>query len=233
MLHRYPSSLSDSQWAAIEPHLPAPRPGGRPRSVNLRSIMDAIFYVLKTGCQWRQLPREFGPWSTVPPVVPRRHLAAASRYPARRGASPAWPAQEPARHDRRFAHGQDGRKRGPRGYDCAKKMTGHKCHVLVDTLGFLHGIHVTPATVQDRDGANELLSEGMSVERAPARIYADGEYGGELETWVLENTSTRLRIVPRHPESKGSRSYRSVGSWNGRSPVPRASAASGWTTTDR
>lgn len=65
MLHRYPSSLSDRQWAAIEPHLPPPRPGGRPRSVNLRSILDAIFYVLKTGCQWRQLPREFGPWSTV------------------------------------------------------------------------------------------------------------------------------------------------------------------------
>lgn len=82
-------------------------------------------------------------------------------------------------------------------------MTGRKCHILADTLGFLHGLHVTPATVQDRDGAKDLLAEAMSVERAPARIYADGGYGGDLETWVLENTPTRLEIVRRDPEAKG------------------------------
>jgi putative transposase len=62
---RYPSSLSDGQWAVVSPLLPPAKPGGRPRTVNLRLVLDAIFYVNKTGCQWRQLPREFGPWQTV------------------------------------------------------------------------------------------------------------------------------------------------------------------------
>lgn len=67
----------------------------------------------------------------------------------------------------------------------------------MDTLGLLHGIHVTSAGVQDRDGARELLSSALGGSRAPARVYADSAYAGELERWVLENTPTRLEIVPR------------------------------------
>ena len=61
----YPSELSDGEWALLEPELPAAKPGGRPRSVDLRRILNGIFYVLRSGCQWRMLPRRFGPWSTV------------------------------------------------------------------------------------------------------------------------------------------------------------------------
>lgn len=61
----YPSELSDREWAILEPLLPPAKPGGRPRSVNVRRILNGIFYVLRSGCQWRMLPRTFGPWSTV------------------------------------------------------------------------------------------------------------------------------------------------------------------------
>jgi len=61
----YPSELSDREWALLELELPAAKPGGRPRSVDLCRILNGIFYVLRSGCQWRMLPRRFGPWTTV------------------------------------------------------------------------------------------------------------------------------------------------------------------------
>jgi putative transposase len=62
---RYTSDLSDAEWALLEPLIPAAKPGGRPRSVNMREVVNAIFYVLKTGCQWGNLPGDFPPYSTV------------------------------------------------------------------------------------------------------------------------------------------------------------------------
>lgn len=61
----YPSDLSDAEWAILEPLIPPARPGGHPRTVNMREVVNAIFYLLRTGCQWRQLPHEFPPWPTV------------------------------------------------------------------------------------------------------------------------------------------------------------------------
>lgn len=61
----YPSDLSDEEWAILEPLIPPARQGGRPRTVNMREIVNAILYLLKSGCQWRMLPREFPPWPTV------------------------------------------------------------------------------------------------------------------------------------------------------------------------
>ena len=61
----YPSELSDREWSLLEPLLPPAKPGGRPRSVDLRQILNGIFHVLRSGCQWRMLPREYGPWSTI------------------------------------------------------------------------------------------------------------------------------------------------------------------------
>jgi transposase len=61
----YPTDLTDAQWALLAPHLPAQRLGGRPRSVDLRTVVDAILYLLRTGCQWRMLPGDFPPWGTV------------------------------------------------------------------------------------------------------------------------------------------------------------------------
>jgi len=61
----YDTDLTDAAWALIAPMLPAARPGGRPRKINIRAVLNAIFYLLRTGCQWRLLPREFPGWSTV------------------------------------------------------------------------------------------------------------------------------------------------------------------------
>jgi putative transposase len=61
----YPSDLTDAQWRLIETRIPRPKPGGRPRSVNLREVMNGILYMVRTGCSWRQLPHDFPPWGTV------------------------------------------------------------------------------------------------------------------------------------------------------------------------
>ena len=72
---RYPSDLSDAQWALVSPHIPTPKPGGRPRTTDMRAVFDAILYLLRTGCQWRQLPADFPPWSTVHGYFRRWRLA--------------------------------------------------------------------------------------------------------------------------------------------------------------
>jgi putative transposase len=105
----YPSELNDQEWACLSPLLPPAKPGGRPRTVSLWMILNGIFYVLRSGCQWRMLSREYGPWTTE------------------RG--------------------------GPHGYDGAKKLSGRKRHLLVDTLGLLLKVVVHPADLQDREGA--------------------------------------------------------------------------------
>ena len=63
--NRYPSDLADDQWNRIRPLIPAPKPGGRPREVDMREIVNAILYLLRTGCAWRLLPHDFAPWGTV------------------------------------------------------------------------------------------------------------------------------------------------------------------------
>ncbi len=158
----YPSDLSDRAWALLEPLLPPAKPGGRPRSVKLRRMLNGLFYLLRTGCPWRYLPREYGPWSTV------FHYFRLWRR------SGTWERVQAALRERlRCALGREStpsaaiidsqsvkttEQGGPHGYDGGKKVNGRKRHILVDTLGLLLKVAVHPASIQDRDGAKLVLA---------------------------------------------------------------------------
>jgi putative transposase len=202
---RYPSNLSDGAWKAIKPLLPSPRVG-RPRELSLRQIINAILYVLKTGCQWRQLPRDFPPWSAVyyyfrcwrlDGTWIRIHDTLRARLRQRSG-----------RHKHPSAGCLDSQSvkttaiPGARGYDAGKKINGRKRHILVDTLGLLLVVLVTAASVQDRDGARQLLRHLPGPCKKLRKIWVDGGYSGRLVDWVAERFRFVLAVVLRPKESR-------------------------------
>ena len=158
----YPSDLSDREWALLDPLLPPAEPGGRPRSVSLRRVLNGVFYLLRTGCAWRYLPRDYGPWSTVfhyfrlwrrTGLWARIHTVLRERV---RQAVGREPTPSAAIIDSQSVKTTE--QGGPRGYDGGKKVNGRKRHLLVDTLGLLLNVVVHPANVQDRDGARLVLA---------------------------------------------------------------------------
>ena len=160
---RYPSDLTDAQWELIEPLVPAPRSGGRPAVHSRRRVVDAILYVNRTGCAWRQLPHDVPPWATVfwyhklwreDGVVDRLHDALRDRV---RDASDRDPMASAGCVDAQSVKGADTVAAAVRGFDAGKKVNGRKRHVVVDTMGLLLLVLITSASVQDRDGARTLL----------------------------------------------------------------------------
>ena len=201
----YPSDLSDAEWALLAPLLPPPKPTGRPRKWPDRLIADAVFYVLRSGCAWRMLPREFPPWPTVfsrfrrwrlDGTLRRAHdvLRVLARRQAGRG-----PAATAAVLDSQSAK-TTGVGGAARGYDGAKRLKGRKRHVLVDVMGLVLAVCVHSADVQDREGAR-LLAEAVAPEALPGRglIWADQGYTGALAAWLEATRGWRLAVV-RHPD---------------------------------
>ena len=183
---RYPSDLTDAEWAIVEPMIPPAKRGGRRRSVNVREVLNGIFYVLWTGCQWKALAQ--GPAAEEHgarlsrAVELGRHVGTHPSRTVRRGARAGGPRAEPDGSDHRLADRQGRAKRGssldPSGYDAGKKIKGRKRHILVDTLGLLLNVVVHPADVQDRDGAFHLLRRARRLFPFIERIFADGGYAG-------------------------------------------------------
>ena len=184
----YDSDLTDDQWRLIRCHIPRSKKGGRPRSTRMRRVIDAIMYVVKAGCPWRSLPDSFPPWQTV------------YRYFADLKKKGRWRAIHYALYEK--VRGEAGREPSPsiliidsqsvktgkmaanrtRGYDKGKQVKGRKRHVIVDSLGLLVDVMVTPANMHDTRGAVKVLKKYKSRAKQPRvkKIVGDKGYRGEF-----------------------------------------------------
>jgi transposase len=204
----YESSLTDAQWSLLEPMLPARKKRGRPPT-NRRRIVDAILYVLKGGIQWRLLPLDFPPFQTVFHIFRRWTL------------NNTWEAINAClRSEVRKAEGKRSRPTaaildsqsvksdphgGAVGYDAAKQIKGRKRHILVDTLGLLLGVLVTPANVTERDGARDLLMDTLGWFAWLRMLWVDGGYQGEsFAEWVqCLRPKLKVQVIKRSDQIKG------------------------------
>jgi putative transposase len=205
----YPTDLSDTQWSRLRSYLPTPNAQGRPRTHSLRDVLDAIFYVLKSGCHWRLLPHDFPPWSTVYYHFRKLRLSGAWDliYQALRGAErnrvgKNRDASAAIIDSQSVKTAEEGARSN--GYDAHKNVKGRKRHLLVDTLGLPLSVYVTSADIQDRVGARCLLAGLKPFVPRLKKIWADGAYAGEqLVGWLEEQGGWELEIVERDREAKG------------------------------
>jgi putative transposase len=195
----YATDVTESEWSYLEPHLPAPKSGGRPRRHAVREILNAIFYALRSGCAWRLLPHDLPPWKTVyhylrlwrvQGIWERLHAAlhAAARVKMGRDSRPT-AAIIDSQSVKTSLVG------GPRGSDGGKKVNGRKRHLLVDTQGLVIRAVVHPANITDRDGAMLLLAPLQGQLPRLQHIWADSAYAGKCAEWVHMTLGWTLEIV--------------------------------------
>jgi transposase len=198
----YPTSLSDAEWAVLAPLLqrPATPKGGRPPKHPLRAIVDAIRYLVRSGCAWRLLPHEFPPPGTVywwfakwaaDGTLTRLHDVLRERVRVQAGRAPTPSA---AIIDSQSVRAADTVPRASRGWDAGKKVNGRKRHLAVDTLGLLV-VWVTAASVQDRDAARPLLWRLRVAYRGIRLCWADAGYAGRLVAWAAAVLHLVVEIV--------------------------------------
>jgi putative transposase len=200
---RYTTDLTDNEWQLIEYCFPKPSKRGRRRRHPYRELLNGVFYLVRTACQWRNLPKDFAPWRTV------------YHYFRLWKCNGLW--KQVHAHLRDQVRLVEGHERQPsagildsqsvkstecsdqRGYDAGKKVNGRKRHVLVDTLGLILLVLVLPASIQDRDAARQLLGTffQQKTRRRVKQIWADGGYAGALVALARRLWHCTIEIVKR------------------------------------
>ena len=207
---RYPCGLTDVEWAQVRPIFdPEGRPG-RPERYARRTMLDACVYVLRSGCSWRMLPKEFPAWSVVYPTFRRwqsrglfeklyDELRALWRTREHR-------APEPTAAVLDSQSVKTSPQGGEKGFDAGKKVKGRKRHLVTDTLGLLLAVLITAASVQDRDAADSAVALAKTKAPSVAKLYVDAGYGGQCAGDLRGRHDLDVEVV-RHPAN------RNVGRW--------------------
>ena len=205
---KYDTDLTDAQWNFLEPLLPKRAKRGRPPT-DRRRVINAIFYIIKSGVQWRLLPTTFPPWQTVYDIFRRwtrnymwealnARLRAFVRETAGKRSRPTAAILD-SQTVKSDPHG------GAVGYDAGKRIKGRKRHLLVDTLGLVLGAVVSPASVPERAGAQTLLGQALNWLTWLRCLWVDGGYSGpDFAQWVRQlRPKLAVEVVKRGDGASG------------------------------
>jgi transposase len=207
---RYPSSLTDHEWDLVADLFDRQGRQGVPPKYPRRQLVEACCYVVRSGCGWRMLPKEFPPWQNVYRTF--RRWSEQGLFEQMHDRLRAQWRQREGRQDEPTAAVIDAQSTrgspqgGEQGYDAGKKVKGRKRHLVVDTLGLLLAVSVTAASVQDRDGAHPVVESAVTKYPSIQTLFADSGYAGQCAQTLSQMHDIHVQVI-RHPANKN------VGRW--------------------